>query len=104
MQRKGVVDALAGIELGIIGGLAMLVWLTLTSPLVGKPWWWAPNLFASWAYGRGVLTGVGMATLAGTAIHLALSGLVGLVNGITTTGGRLFGLGVATAWYLLCYF
>ena len=83
----------------------MLGWLALSSPLVGQPWWWAPNLFASYFYGRSsTLLGPGSATITGGAIHLALSGSVGMLNGILTPGGRLFGLGIAILWYLTCYF
>ncbi|MEJ7606091.1 MAG: hypothetical protein WKF37_07450 [Bryobacteraceae bacterium] len=104
-EGKSLLDALVGIELGVIGGVAMLLWFLIISPVLGKGWWLIPNLFASHFYGsRPVLAGPGEATWAGTGIHLVISGTLGGINGIVSPGGRLFGLGLTVAWYLLCYF
>lgn len=93
-----------GIEAGIIGGLAMLAWFALITPLLGKPWWLIPNLLASKLYpDRYVLLGPGIVTVVGTAYLLLSAGLVGIVNGVLTPGGRLFGLALAAAWYVFCY-
>ena len=93
-----------GIEAGIIGGLAMLAWFALITPLLGKPWWLIPNLLASNLYpGRYPLLGPGIVTVVGTAYLLLSAGLVGIVNGLLTPGGRLFGLALAAAWYVFCY-
>jgi len=98
-------DALVGIEMGIIGGFLMLLWLSLSAPLMGQPWWTTWNLLASHYYPyNAVRSGPGMATLSGVGLELALSGLFGAFSGIFSPGGRLFGLGVAIAWYLLSYF
>lgn len=103
--RKSILDVLVGIELGIIGGAAMLVFFALTCPLMGQPWWLIPNLFASSFYtSRLARLGPGVETLVGAAFHLMVCGLLGAVTGLTTTGGRLFGIGIAIAWYILCYF
>lgn len=83
----------------------MLAWFALIPPLMGEPWWFVPNLFASAICGeRSVLAGPGLPTWAGSAVQLVSAGLVGALNGVLTPGGRLFGLGVAAAWYLACYF
>jgi hypothetical protein len=102
--KKKWFDVLAGLEIGILGGLVMLAWFALSSPLIGQPWWTVPNLFASSMYtSRAVRFGPGTVTLFGAAVHLCLAGLVGAVAGIVTPGGRLFGLGLAVVWYLVCY-
>jgi hypothetical protein len=95
-------DILAGIETGVLGGVAMLLCFTLLSPLLGHGWWLIPNLLASRTYSR-VLLHPGTATVVGAAILLLGAGLVGAVNGVLHRGGRLFGLAVAAVWYLFCY-
>jgi hypothetical protein len=101
---KTFLDLLVGIEAGTLGGLAMLLWFALMSPLIGQPWWLIPNLFASHFYRDSqLLSGAGIPTWVGAAFHLLASGLVGALNGVLTPGGRLFGLGVAAIWYLVCY-
>lgn len=101
---KKVLDILAGIEIGIIGGFVMLLWLAISAPLIGNSWWSVLNLFASHSYGvRLVREGPGMVTVSGIAIQLAAAGLVGAITGFLAPGGRLFGLAVTVAWYVLCY-
>jgi hypothetical protein len=101
---KSLLDILVGIETGVLGGVVMLAWFALISPVLGEAWWLIPNLFASGLYDeRLVLSGIGMATLAGCALQLAAGGIVGAINALLTPGGRLFGLALAGAWYLLCY-
>jgi hypothetical protein len=36
-------------------------------------------------------------------MHLFTSGLVGVINGVVTPGGRLSGIGMAGLWYLFCF-
>lgn len=101
---KSLLDLLAGIQTGIIGGLIMLLWFALTSPLTGQPWWIVHNALASRFYSeRQVFAGPGISTWVGAAFLLTSAGIAGAINGILTPGGRLFGLAVALAWYLLCY-
>ena len=47
---KSVWDILFGLQLGVIGGILMLIWFALISPVLGHPWWLIPNLFASHFY------------------------------------------------------
>ena len=102
---KSVLDVIVGVEVGVIASLVTLAWFALISPIIGNPWWLIPNLFASHFYTeQQIRAGAGVVTIVGSAFHVILSGLVGVVNGIFTPGGRLFGLGVAIVWYLLCYF
>src|SRR4051812_16400576 len=102
--RKAVPDILAGIETGIVGGLVMLVWFALSMPLVAQPWWLVPNILASrLTVYHAPLLSPGIVTIVGAAVQLAFAGFGGIVNGILTPGGRLFGLGVAACWYALGY-
>jgi len=101
---KKALDILAGIEIGIIGGVVMVLWLALSAPLIGSSWWSVLNLFASHSYGvRLVREGPGMVTISGIAIQLAAAGAVGAITGFLAPTGRLFGLAVTVTWYLLCY-
>jgi hypothetical protein len=98
-----LLDVLVGIEAGVLGGLLMLACLMLLSPLIGQPWWFILNLFASTLYGESPRQGPGMLTVMGAALQLVACGLVGALNALVTPGGRLFGLALAAAWYVLCY-
>jgi hypothetical protein len=106
--RRGgniLLNLLVGVEVGLFGGLVMLAWYALISPILGDPWWLIHNLYASQLYGnRDVRPGPGTVTWVGSALHLIVSGVVGALNGLLTPGGRVFGLGVAGACYLFCYF
>ena len=101
---KKILDTLAGIEIGVIGGVVMLLWLAISAPLIGNTWWSILNLFASHSFDlRLVREGPGMATVAGIALQLAAAGLVGGIAGFLAPSGRLFGLAVTFIWYVLCY-
>jgi hypothetical protein len=102
---KKVLDAVAGIQIGVIGGLIMLAWLAASAPLIGQPWWTTINLLASHYYNAGVVrSGPGMATASGAALQIVACGVVGAIAGLLTPGGRLFGILIALLWYLLGYF
>jgi len=112
MYRPGAATlaarAASGLEAGIIGGLAMLSVLISFSLLRGRVWWESPNLLGSTFYGlRAFRTGVGMATLSGLALHLVITGTVGVVFGLIcgAMAGRsrlfLVGLTAGVGWYYL---
>jgi hypothetical protein len=111
LSRPAVANVLSGIEAGVIGGLAMLALLVASSLLRGHVWWETPNLLGSTFYGsRAFRSGPGMATLAGTALHLMITGSVGAIFGFACGGlyrdgprRRLVLLGVVTGvvWYYL---
>jgi hypothetical protein len=101
---RKLLDTLVGLELGIIGGVVMLLWFAASSPVLGQSWWTVPNLFASHFYsGRAVRFGPGWITVVGSAVHLVLSGLIGAISGFALTPGRFLGIATGIAWYLLCY-
>jgi len=75
--------ALAGIEAGVLGGLAMFGWLALSSLLDFRSIWTAPNLLGSTLSGQATLQrDFGWATLLGLGLHLSVSGLIGMTFGL----------------------
>jgi hypothetical protein len=101
---KKALDILAGIEIGVIGGIVMLLWLAVSPVVLGYSWWSILNLFASHSYSyRVVRGGPGMVTLAGMAVQVVSAGIVGAIAGSLAPTGRLFGLAVTIVWYALCY-
>jgi len=103
LQQK-LLDALAGFELGVLGGLLMLGWCMLIVPLIGQPWWTIPNLLASKYFNASDLgSGPGFPTLAGGAFQLVTAALVGAFAGFLVPIGRLSGIAVAISWYVASY-
>src|SRR5437868_15235127 len=104
-----VLQAVAGVESGILGGALMLVWLGLLSFLQGRSVWSIPNLLASTFYGEEALRrGFRWTTLSGLALHLIVSAAAGLLFGlavsrITSRGRRVMLLGIAAGvvWYFV---
>ncbi len=104
------VSALAGLETGVIGGLAMMTFLFAHSLLRGQPWWSHANLLGSVIYGQSALwRGFGRASLAGIAVEVILSGIAGLLYGVcfARTRGRmvslLLGLSSGVIWFFLSH-
>jgi hypothetical protein len=97
-----------GLEAGVIGGIAMLAMLVSGSLLRGRVWWEVPNLLGTTFYGtRAFRSGVGMATVSGTALHMVITGtiggLFGLACGWIVERRRLVLMGVLAGivWYYL---
>src|SRR5258708_34620564 len=98
--------ALGGVQAGVIGGLAMLAFLAAASMLRHHVWWEMPNLIGSTFYGtRAFFSGPGRITIAGGALHLMMSGLLGILFVEGFGGGRrrgtmmLAGLVAGLGWY-----
>jgi hypothetical protein len=101
---KSFLDVIVGLEAGVLGGLAMLVWFAIVMPLLGQPWYLMLNLVGVRFYAqRHALLAPGLATCSGAAWIILSAGIVGSVNGLLTPGGRLFGLAVAASWYAISY-
>jgi len=82
-NRRRVLHVLAGLQSGVLGGVAMLVWLMATSPLRNQPWWAFPNLMASGIFGEAVFRlGFGAASCSGIALLLFMAGLLGSIFGL----------------------
>ena len=99
---------LHGIEAGIVGGLAMLGLLAAASMWHRHGWWEIPNLLGSTFYHyRAFHAGAGSATLAGSALQLTISGLVGAIFGALSGNVRsrhrliLLGTVAGLAWFFL---
>jgi hypothetical protein len=73
---------LHGIEAGVVGGVAMLGLLAAVSMWHRHVWWEIPNVLGSTFYHSRAFLGPGKATIAGSALQLTISGLVGAVFGV----------------------
>jgi small-conductance mechanosensitive channel len=112
-MSKRVIYALAGLETGVTGALAMLIWLGIGSVWTRHSIWWVPNLVASVVYGPSSLRdAMGIYTAVGAAMVLALYGAVGVlfgeVLGPREGGFRLFCFSLIVAltvyWSVLRWF
>ena len=109
-ETPAVFRILAGFQAGIMGVLALLVWLSLTAVWYRRPVWSAANLMATFFYGdRALISGFRFSTLSGVAFYLLLYSLLGVVFGISAgrLGSRLHvvlaGLLFGLAWYYLAF-
>lgn len=81
-MSKRLLYALAGLETGVSGALAMLVWLAAGSLWHRHSVWFLPNMVASSFYGPASLRdSAGIYTAVGAAMVLALYGAVGVLFG-----------------------
>src|ERR1700737_3859992 len=86
-ERSRLLQAIAGVESGVLGGTLMLVWLGLLSFLQGRSVWSISNLLASTFYGEAALRrGFRWTTLSGVALHLMMTAIAGLVFGLAVGG------------------
>lgn len=100
---------LAGLQAGVLGGLLMLLALSLLNLRHGRSFWNAANLFATVFYGEEALRrGFRFATLSGVAFHLVVSAAFGMAFAAATqwTENRLLlrslAIAAALAWYFTC--
>jgi len=105
-SRAVVWRALAGIECGVLGGLAMLACWAAGSLWHRQPPWIVPNILGSLLYHDDVLRGApGVLTLAGAAFHISVAGAIGLAFGLLAGDARnrlraaLLGVLTALLWY-----
>lgn len=98
--------ALAGIEAGVLGGLAMFGWLAISSLLDLHSIWVVPNLLGSTLSGRPVLQqGFGWPAVVGLGLHLFVAGLIGMLFGLAVGDSRnrlrvtLLGVIAGLVWY-----
>lgn len=110
LSRRKLVHALAGLEVGMVGAVAVLGWFVLRAALHGQAWFAIPNLLGSTFYGDlAFRAGAGKVTLAGIALHFLISGTLGCVFGLIIGPVRnaplvsLSAIGVALGWYLLFF-
>jgi hypothetical protein len=103
-----VLQAMAGVESGVLGGAFMLIWLGLLSLLQGRSVWSISNLLASTFYGEAALPrGFRWTTLSGVALHVIMTAMAGMVFGLAVGGiasrsrVMLLGLAAGLTWYFL---
>jgi len=98
--------ALAGIETGVLGGLAMFGCLAVSALVDSHSIWMAPNLLGSVLSGQQSLSGgFGWITVAGLGLHFSASGALGMTFGLLVgVGGKrlrvtLLGMLTGLVWY-----
>lgn len=114
-QRRYVVFVsylLAGLESGILGGLAALGWFAVNSLWLGQSVWAAPYwLGATLGVAAPAPRGYPLVSLAGMAFHLSMAGGLGMCFGLAAREARRFlrvvllalSMGL-TAYYLNMHF
>ena len=100
---------LAGLQSGVLGGLFMLLVLSLAALRHGRTFWSASNLFATIFYGEDALRrGLRFSTLGGASLHILVSALFGIAFAFATQWlenrlyQRLLAIAVSLAWYAVC--
>ena len=107
LKTAALVTGLAGLQAGVLGGLAGLSYVMLDGFLRGNGPWPFPNLLSTAIDSRGgsalVFT---WATMSGIALHLVLTGLLGLLASRLLVQYlsrprfcRVIGLLVGLSWY-----
>jgi hypothetical protein len=99
--------SLAGLQTGIVAGLAVLVFHMLDGVLRAESMWSFPNLISSAFFpSRALSVSLRWETLSGVALHFLISGLLGLVFSIFLARYlyrpfrcRLIALFLALVWY-----
>jgi len=99
---------LAGVEAGVLGGLAMLGWFLLSSALLHHSVWTIPNLLGSVLDdGEMLRSGFSGVTVSGLSLHFFVAGVVGILFGLVAAGirsrRRVMFLGIITGliWFYL---
>ncbi len=97
---------LAGVETGVLGGVAMLAWFFLSSTLLHHSIWIVPNLLGGVLHQEAVLRrGFSLVTVSGLSLHLFAAGTVGIVFAVLAGGIRsrrrimLLGVIAGLVWF-----
>lgn len=101
---------LAGVETGVIGVLAMLVWLGVSAMWYRRSFWTAANLVASTFYGEPALRNRFTSnTFSGLALYLLVYGILGMVFSVAVQDRRrgfritLLGILFSVGWYFVLF-
>jgi hypothetical protein len=79
---RRVLGALSGLEAGVFGGLAMVVFMVVVALAERNPWWAYPNTLATAFYGgRALRSGAGWHTATGVALEVFIAGIAGALFG-----------------------
>jgi len=97
---------LAGLQAGMIGAGAMLVWLGASAIWQRRSFWTSENLMASLFYGDAAIhTGFAFSTVSGLAVFLITYSLLGALfagsvrNRLTGWGTLLVSILISVSWY-----
>jgi hypothetical protein len=109
-KARALDAVLAGLQSGMFGALATLVWLGLASMYYRRSFWAVPNLLASTVHGESALRwGFAMTTFTGMAMFLVIYSVLGAIFGLllqdrtTRTRTALIGMIFALGWYYLSF-
>lgn len=102
---------LAGLQAGVVGGLAMLCFYSFASTLQHQHWWSYENLLGSAVYGNAAFfRGLSRVTVAGAGLQIVLSGIAGVICSFLLPPFRGYGmvqflvaLATSTLWYVFEY-
>jgi hypothetical protein len=100
MMARLALRLLAGLDTGVGGGLLALAWYCFHSRLHGEFWWTKLNVAASVFLGGQVFySGLGKATVIGSAVLIVLYGVAGALAGsvLPVRGGFIVRLASALA-------
>ena len=110
LPPRRLLGALSGLKAGVLGALAICVFMSVAALIDRDPWWSYPNLLATAFYGpRGLHLGLGWPTVAGLAFQVLMGGVAGILFGVTfagvQSGARLLLLGIiwGVSWYYLTH-
>ena len=106
-NTPALIMGLAGLQAGVVGGLAGLSYVMLDGFLRGRGPWPFPNLLSTAIYSRsGSALAFTWATMSGIALQLVLTGLLGLLVSrlliqylARPRFCRIVGLLVGSSWY-----
>ncbi len=108
--RRALSALLAGLEAGMLGALALLVWLGVMAVWQRRTFWTAENLMATVFYGdAAIVRGFGARTFSGLALYLALYSLLGALfalavqNRMPRLRVMLLSVLFALSWYYLSF-
>jgi hypothetical protein len=102
--------ALAGLQAGMMGTLAMLLWMGISAVWQQRTFWTSENLLATTFYGsRSLHNGFSISTVSGLALYLLLYSTLGCLFGYAA-GKReasprlvLTGIAAGVVWYYLSF-
>jgi hypothetical protein len=98
---------LAGLQAGMLGGIALLVVMAVFSVLDRRHWFSYPNTLGAFFYGvRSIGSGLGWHSVSGLALQLVIAGLAGALFGgifLSADGGRR-SLAFGLVWGLVVYY
>ena len=105
-----VLFLLAGLQAGVAGALAMLLWLALASVWYRRSLWHIPNLLATTFHGEAALRHrFSFSTVSGIALHVLIYAALGAAFALAVqdrwSPARkvLLGIILAVAWYYISF-